>query len=166
MLPKEQLEESDGSLTLLQYCAQNGLQMPVIALLNRGVNPNGTCPAELRSPSLLALYGGHAAVLESFLSRGPNFVNLRDPTGLRGKTLSSFLNFARADTSTVGRDYKACLDLLLKHLPHLKIDINAVDLKGNTALHYVAKISDDHALHTLLKHGADIGIKLFLGNYH
>jgi ankyrin repeat protein len=75
------------------------------------------------------------------------------------------LNPQQAGTSPDNRDYKACLDLLLKHLPKLKIDINALDLKGNTALHYAAKNENDYTVFTLLKLVAHIGIKNIFANY-
>lgn len=159
----EQLEKSDGSYTLLQYCAENGLESAANALLVRGVNPNATCLAEPRPPALLACYGGHPNILKLFLERGPEFVELKAATGGRGTAFHAVLNSQRPDTSTIHRDYKTCLDLLLKYLPNLKIDINASDLIGNTALHYAAKNEDDAAVLALLKHGAYIGIKNVYG---
>jgi ankyrin repeat protein len=163
MLPSGQLDKSDGRRTLLQYCAENGLKEPATALLDRRVDINATCLAEPRPPALLACYGGHPAILELLLKDGPEFVDLKAAIGGEGTAFHAVLTSPRADTSTVHRDYKACLDLLLKHLPNLKIDINAVDLKGNTALHYAAKNEDDYAVFTLLKHGAYIGIKNVFG---
>jgi ankyrin repeat protein len=163
LVPNVQLDKSDGSRTLLQYCAENGLERPAIALLDRGVNPNGTCLAEPRPPALLACYGGHPAILILFLRGGSEFVDLETAVGGEGTAFHAVLNSQRADTLTVHRDYKTCLDMLLKYLPKLKIDINAVDLRGNTALHYAAKNEDDYAVFTLLKHGAYIGIKNVFG---
>jgi ankyrin repeat protein len=162
-VPKGQLEKSDGNRTLLQYCAENGLERPAYALLKRGVNHNGTCLVEHRPPALLACYGGHPAVLDLILRCGPEFVDLKPAVGGEGTAFHAVLNSPWADTSTVHRNYKGCLDLLLKYLPNLKIDINAVDLRGNTALHYAAKNEDDYAVFTLLKHGAYIGIKNVYG---
>jgi ankyrin repeat protein len=163
VLPSNQLEKSDGSRTLLQYCAENGLERETRALLDKGLNPNATCPAEPRPPALLACYGGHPDILKLFLQHGPEFVDLKAATGGGGTAFHAVLNSPWADTSTLHRDYKACLDLLLQHLPNLKIDINAVDMIGNTALHYAAKNEDDYAVLTLLKHGAYIGIKNVFG---
>jgi ankyrin repeat protein len=164
MIPNAQLDKSDGNRTLLQYCAENGLKSPAIALLERGVNRNGTCLAEPRPPALLACYGGHPAILNIFLRDRPEYVNLEADVGGEGITaFHAILNSQRADTSTVHRDYRACLDLLLEHLPKLKIDINAVDFRGNTALHYAAMNEDRYAVFMLLKHGAYIGIKNVFG---
>jgi ankyrin repeat protein len=163
VLPRSQLENNDGSRSLLQYCAENGLERETSALLDKGVNPNATCPAEPRPPALLACYGGHPSILKLFLRLGPESVELEAATGEGGTALHAVLTCPRADTSIAHRDYKTCLDLLLKYLPDLKIDINASDLKGNTALHYAAKNKDDDAVLTLLKHGAYIGIKNVFG---
>ncbi|XP_069672285.1 transient receptor potential cation channel protein painless-like [Periplaneta americana] len=158
-LPTAELEKGDGSRTLLQYCAENGLTTETRALLDRGVNVNTTCPTERRPPALLACYSGHPNVLLLFLERGPECLDLSVSTGGKGTAFHAVLTSPRADTATVHRDYKGCLDLLFKYLPNLKLDINATDMKGNTALHYAAKNEDEYAVSTLLKHGAYIGIK-------
>lgn len=163
MFPNEELEKHDGRYTLLQFCAQNGLEKEAEALLDRGIDRNATCQAEPRPPALLACYGGHSAILQLFLQRGPEFMELKAAIGEKGTAFHAVLNSPRADTSTDRRDYKGCLDLLLKHFPSLKIDINAVDLKGNTALHYAAKNENDYAVLSLLKHGAYIGIRNVFG---
>lgn len=160
-LPLCQLEENDGSRTFLQYCAENGLESATSALLQANVNKNATCPTEFRPPALLACYGGHPDVLKLFLRlEGVDFKAANDD---KRTALHAVLNSLREDTFAVHRGYKACLDLLLEHLPRLKININAADQKGNTALHYAAKNKDDNAALTLLKHGAYIGIKNVFG---
>jgi hypothetical protein len=55
ILPKGQLEEHIGSHTLLQYCAEIGLEEPTIALLDRRVDPNATSREEPRPPALTCL---------------------------------------------------------------------------------------------------------------
>ncbi|PNF26761.1 Transient receptor potential cation channel protein painless [Cryptotermes secundus] len=163
MLPHEQLEANDGNYTLLQYCAENGLEEQGKALLDRKVNRNATCKAEPRPPALLACYGGHPAIFKLLIGEHPELVNIKDANSKRGTAFHAVLDSPRADTSTVTRDYRGCLDLLLMHFGDLKIDINAVDLKGNTALHYAAKNADDYAVLSLLKRGAYIGIKNVFG---
>ncbi|PSN51663.1 hypothetical protein C0J52_09619 [Blattella germanica] len=163
-LPQEEsLEKSNGSCTLLQYSAEHGIQWACVALLERGAKPNGTCPAESRSPALLSCYGGYPDVLYLFLNTQIDSVDLRAPAG-GGTAFHAVLNSPRSDTSKEHRNYKGCLDLLFKYLPSLKLDINATDIKGNTALHYAAKNEDEYAVINLLKNGAYIGVKNVFGD--
>lgn len=164
VVAREELDKSDGSSTLLQYCAKEGLETPARALLNHDVHPNATCLADTRPPALLACYSGQPAILNLFFQKhGPQSVDLKDGSDARETALLAILKSPRADTSAIHTDYRGCLDLLLEHLPHLQIDVNAADYKGNTALHYAAKNDDDYAVLSLLKHGAYVGIRNVLG---
>ena len=161
---RDQLEKSDGSSTLLQYCAKEGLETAARALLDQDVDPNATCLADRRPPALLACYSGQPGILNLlFHKHGLQSVDLKDGLDSRETALHAILKSPRADTSTICTDYRGCLDVLLEHLSHLQIDINATDHKGNTALHYAAKNEDDYAVLSLLKHGAYIGIRNVLG---
>lgn len=165
VVSREELDNSDGSSTLLQYCAKEGLETPARALLDQNIDPNATCLADRRPPALLACYSGQPAILNLlFEKHGPQSVDLKDGLDARETALHAILKSPRTDTSAIRVDYRGCFDLVLEHLPHLKIDINAADHKGNTALHYAAKNDDDYAVLSLLKHGAYIGIRNVLGD--
>jgi len=164
VVSREELDNTDGSSTLLQYCAKEGLESPASALLDRDVDPNATCLADPRSPAFLACYSGQPGILKLlFQKHEPESVNLINGRDARETALHAILKSPRADTSTFHTDYRGCLDLLLQYLPRLKIDINAADFKGNTALHYAAQNDDSYAVLSLLKHGAYIGIRNVLG---
>lgn len=164
VVSREELGKNDGSSTLLQYCAKEGLESPARALLDQDVDPNATCPADLRSPAFLACYSGQPGILNLlFQKHGPHSVDLIDGLDARETALHAVLKSPRADTSVFRTDYRGCLGLLLKNLPRLQIDINAADHKGNTALHYAAQNDDSDAVLSLLKHGAYIGIRNVLG---
>jgi len=164
VVSREELDNTDGSSTLLQYCAKEGLVSPARALLDRDVDPNATCLADCRPPAFLACYSGQLGILDLlFQKHGPHSVDLIDGLDARETALHAVLKSPRADTSVFHTDYTGCLNLLLQNLPRLQIDINAADHKGNTALHYAAQNDDSSAVRSLLKYGAYIGIRNVLG---
>ena len=164
LVSMEELGNTDGSFTLLQYCAKEGLESPASALLDRGVEPNATCHEDCRLPFLVACYSGKPGILELLFKKcGKRSVDLKDGLDARETALHAILKIPQADTSVIRTDYRGCLDLLLKYLPDLEIDINAVDSKWNTALHYAAQNDDSYAVLSLLNHNAYIGIRNVLG---
>ena len=164
VVSREELGNTNGSFTLLQYCAKEGLESPASALLDRDVDPNATCLGDHHPPAFLACYSGQRGILNLlFQKHGPHIVDLVDGLDAQETALHAVLKSPRADTSAFHTDYRGCLDLLLKNLPDLQIDINAADYKGNTALHYAAQNDDSYAVLSLLKHGAYIGIRNVLG---
>lgn len=164
VVSREELDKTNGSSTLLQYCAKEGLESPARALLDRDIDPNATCPDDRCSPAFLACCSGQRGILDLlFQKHGPHFVNLIHGSDAQETALHAILKSPRADTSAFHTDYRGCLDLVLQNLPHLQIDINAADYKGNTALHYAAQNDDSYAVLRLLERGAYIGIKNVLG---
>ncbi|KAJ9590672.1 hypothetical protein L9F63_016300 [Diploptera punctata] len=160
---KESIEKNNGSVTLLQYIAEHGLFWAAKALIQKGAKPHATCEHELRSPALLACYGGYADILDLLLNHDVESINLRGPKG-EGTALHIIFNNPQVFRPNEERNYRECLNILLKILPKIKLDINATDIKGNTALHYAAKNGDEYAVNALLKRGAYIGVKNMFGD--
>ena len=164
VVSREELDNTDGSSTLLQYCAKEGLESPARALLDQDVDPNATCHAEHRTPAFLACYNGQPGILNLlFQKHGHHSVDLINGLDARETALHAILKCPRSDTSVFHTDYRGCLDLLLENLQLLQIDINAADYRGNTALHYAVQNDDNYAVLSLLKHGAYIGIRNVFG---
>lgn len=152
-LPKI-LSENNGSKTLLQTVCAIGLDKAAKILLEYKADPNLTAPGSNVRPIELACSNGYSDVLKTLLSdektsyepvNGESLIQIviKDAKHLNGETKS---------------DYKECLKVLLEH-PKIKTDINFLDYKENTALHYAARSGDQDIVMALLKNGACIGIR-------
>lgn len=156
------LDADDGSHTLLQLASEVGLHDVVTALLEGGADPNRTAAANGRSPLLLACHRGYYRVARTLVADDRTDLRARD----RGDTaLHAAVKGAAESTATglaasrAGRDHRKCVQVLLAK----EVDVNAADLKGNTALHYAARNNDGDVVAALLRAGAYIGVRNCFG---
>lgn len=156
---------NDGSYTYLQYACNYGLSDVVQRLLDAGVNPNECCPANSKPPIMIAAYNGYINIVRSLVEN-----NVTTYRPVNGETvLHSVVNGVSFCQGVLGcapdeeRNYREVLKCLLSKIGRDKININEKDVKGNTALHYAAKVADAEIILTLLRYGAYIGEKNMLG---
>ncbi|KAK9497845.1 hypothetical protein O3M35_003760 [Rhynocoris fuscipes] len=153
---KQLLEENDGYHTFLQYSCEFGLEEFVEALLNLGADPNKTNPALRQTPLMLAARRGHPAIISKLL----RFNDILDFSPVDSETvLHCVVDGMQSLTVNGHSDYLQCLNILLTKAPKTKLNINQQDFKGNTALHYAAKLRQDRFVLLLLEHGAYIGVE-------
>lgn len=154
---KKLRDADDGNFTYLQYACQYGLYDITKYLLNNGANPDATIPANRKPPIFLACSGGYYDILLLLLEHKAKVV------AVDGKTLLHAVFKDKELKGVDGRDYRKCFELLLERKESLKLDINATDINGNTALHYAVKEEDQHYTKALLKNGAYVGLKNHFG---
>lgn len=157
-LPKSNLDNHDGSHTLLQYACDFGVHKAVDTLLREGADPNGICPSNARTPLMLAGHRGYVHIVRLFINNETTDYASADGENV----LHSIIKGMGDDQLPLGaskenRDYLKCLELLLRDIPRFKLDINCKDVKGNTPLHCAAKLGDPKVIVLLLRHGAYIG---------
>lgn len=163
-LDKNNLDNHDGSHTYLQYACDFGLYKIVDALLREGANPNGTNPANIHTPLMLAGQRGYVHILRLLINNESTSYAAVDGENV----LHSIIKGMEDDQIPLGaskenRDHFKCLELVLKDVPRMKLDINYGDVKGNTPLHYAAKLGDSNVVLLLLRHGAYVGQRNALG---
>lgn len=148
------LAASNGLNTMLQLATDKGLERAVLTLLNSGADPNATCPGNTSRPIALACQNGYCKILKMFID---NEGTLFDP--VNGESLlQSTVRGMRSYSKNTKADFKGCLDLLLKH-PKLSINVNHLDTKDNSALHYAARNGDNDTVLDLLRSGACVGLR-------
>ncbi|XP_071453116.1 transient receptor potential cation channel protein painless [Hetaerina americana] len=166
----------DGKYTLLQYaCEHDGLEEFIIALLScSGVDPNATCPGTQWKPILIAAYQGNSNALRLLVSHKMTDITVSDDS----RKETALHKVARMEKSGIpGRDYKECMGILTKAIHDIdnrtpnskRLNVNAVDALGNTALHYAAQNLDgggrqvEEMVSVLLRAGSYVGIRNKMG---
>ncbi|XP_046407779.1 transient receptor potential cation channel protein painless-like [Ischnura elegans] len=134
---------NDGRDTLLQYaCEHGGREEYVRVLLELRVNPNATFNANKDQPLLLAAYQGNSNALSLLVD-----CNLTDLSVSDEKAETALHKAARMEKKEFGEgNYQKCIEILTnvnekandKTPKEKRLDVNAIDSKGNTALHYAA----------------------------
>ncbi|CAL4121248.1 unnamed protein product [Meganyctiphanes norvegica] len=148
--------EEDQGMTLLQYTSENGLSEFVEVLLKHGADPVKYDKTNLYSPILYACEKGFSPVLEVFERHNKLEGGLLQVDG-RGETVLH--KVVKQEYKRNGADYKKCLEIILKY----KIDVDAVDMFGNTPLHHAALQENQSLARLLITGGAHLGIKNELG---
>ncbi|XP_046395620.1 transient receptor potential cation channel protein painless-like [Ischnura elegans] len=166
----------DGKYTLLQYACENqGLEEFIVALLNNpAVDPNVSCPGTQWKPVLLAAYQGNSDALRLLVSHTMTDITVRDDC----RKETALHKAARMEKSgNEGKNYKECIDILTKAIREVddrtpnrkRLDVNAIDAMGNTALHYAAQNLDgggrqvEDIVAALLHAGSYVGIRNKMG---
>lgn len=156
------VDADDGSHTLLQLASEAGLHDVVTALLESGADPNRTAATNRRTALHLACLHGYYRVARTLLADERTDLHARDhgDTALHAavKGAAEYDGLALA-SSRAGRDHRKTVQVLLAK----GADVNAVDLKGNAALHYAARNGDSDAVAALLRAGAYVGVRNRLG---
>ncbi|XP_069678278.1 transient receptor potential cation channel protein painless-like [Periplaneta americana] len=154
---KALINSDDGKFTYLQYACQYGLQDIAKYLLSNGADPNATIPTNRKPPIFLACSGGYYDILLLLLECKAQIATVD------GKTLLHAVVKNKDQKPSEISDYEKCFAILLERKDSLKLQINATDINGNTALHYAAKEEDQNYAMALLKNGAYIGLENHFG---
>lgn len=161
------LNAHDGQHTYLQYACNFGLPEVVRTLLERDVDPNGTCEFNSNRPVFIAAYRGFADIIQMFLnSKRCVTYQTNGGTALHEVIKGSDENHNSLDVNTELCDHGRSFGLLLKksEISPFALDVNRPDDKGNTCLHYAAKINDRDFVLSLLDRGAYVGKRNVLGD--
>ncbi|KAK3932439.1 Transient receptor potential cation channel protein painless [Frankliniella fusca] len=143
---------------------QAGLHDVVSALLEAGADPNRTAGAAMsrRSPLHAACHHGYYRVARTLAAHERTDLQARahgdTPLHAAVKGAAECGGLALA-ASRAGRDHRKCVQVLLAR----GVDVNAADVKGNTALHYAARNGDADVVAALLRAGAYIGVRNCFG---
>lgn len=161
------LNSHDGRHTYLQYACDFGLPKVVQALLSLDADPNAICPANTKYPIFIASFRGFADIIQLFLDCKKCITyQTSDATALLEVIKGSDENHNSLDVNTELCDHKNSFEMLLKksEVNPVELDINQADDKGNTCLHYAAKLGDRDYILSLLDHGAYVGKRNVLGD--
>ncbi|PNF19162.1 hypothetical protein B7P43_G09787 [Cryptotermes secundus] len=154
---KALINADDGKFTFLQYACHHGLCDIAKFLLSNGADPDATVPTNRKPPIFHACSGGFYDIL-LLLSEYKAKVETVD-----SKTLLHAVVKGKDLKPAHGSDYRKCFKLLLERKESLKLEINATDINGNTALHYAVKEEDQHYARALLQNGAYVGLENHFG---
>jgi ankyrin repeat protein len=102
-------------------------------------------------PSTLQLNLQELEVLEVLLSKPSTDVTILDKCRNALLYLIAKQNLKDASEETVNK-YKHCIRLLMNHSG---INVNVVNRKGYTAVHFVAQNDAKEVVHTILEHAGD-----------
>jgi transient receptor potential cation channel subfamily A protein 1 len=142
---------SYGRRTLLQMASMDGYYLAAEKIINADADVNLTSREDLRTPCMLAAQNGHADVLKLLLkSRNVDLSGIDDD-----KTKMTALHL----TVTSPTCKPECVKLLLETAKQARLDINAIDYREYTALHYAAKSNQSEIIALLLEHKANIFIQ-------
>ncbi|KAG8222678.1 hypothetical protein J437_LFUL015875 [Ladona fulva] len=163
--------------TCLYIAASKGLEGFISFLLeNPRVDPNGTCAGEKWKPLLLAALQGNHNALKILVGHDKTDLTVVDE--LRQET--ALHKAARMQSgSREDMNYLQSIEILIgamkgkgsdkDPLLHKRLNIDAVDAFGNTALHYAARNLDrgsreaEKIVSALLRAGAYVGIRNNMG---
>ncbi|XP_077292434.1 transient receptor potential cation channel protein painless-like [Arctopsyche grandis] len=138
------MDNNDKWYDFLAFACTSDLYKVVEFLLNNGADPNYTGIGNYEKPIEIVCSNGHHRSLEKIMTKSEIDVEM-----LLHKTIKEYRN-----NENLKRDYNKCIDILLEKIE----DINYIDDKKNTALHYAVKRGYQNTILSLLKKGADIGL--------
>ncbi|CAB3360218.1 Hypothetical predicted protein [Cloeon dipterum] len=155
----QSVDDGEVSKVEMQNCLKMacsyGCLRAVQLLLHRGADPNDFA---YEPPVVMAAKLGHADVLQTLLETGTVVLNRCDhPLWQRSPLHLAVLS---ACSSSAPSKYLRCISLLLESRHGL--DLDNVDFRGNTALHYAAKSPQRDLTRLLLRAGCDV----FVCNQH
>lgn len=154
---KQLVDADDGKFTYLQYACHHGLHDITKYLLSKGANPDATIPTNRKPAIFHACSGGYHDILLLLLECKAKV----DPVD--GKTLLHAVVKGKELKSADSSNHRKCFEMLLERKESLKLEINAADINGNTALHYAVKEEDQHYAKALLQNGAYVGLENHFG---
>ncbi|RZF33768.1 hypothetical protein LSTR_LSTR008027 [Laodelphax striatellus] len=158
------INDNDGFHTFLQYACDFGMFYTVGHLLRLGADPNGTHSANRTTPIMLAAYKGYYNIVRLLVQNDCTKYNpINGETVLHCVIKGSTDVHVPLGASKEDRDHYKCMDILLKGVPGHKLNINCGDIKGNTPLHYAAKLNNKEFILLLLTSGAYVGQRNALG---
>ncbi|XP_030023596.2 transient receptor potential cation channel protein painless [Manduca sexta] len=148
------LAANNGFHTMLQFATEKGFDRAIRVLLDHGADPNATCSSNTSRPVAIACQNGYFIILKMFID---NESTLFEPVNSES-LLQVTIKGMRSYTESPKVNFKECLKLLLKH-PKININVNHLDMKDNTALHYAARNGDNDTVLELLRKGACVGLR-------
>jgi ankyrin repeat protein len=151
------IDADDGKFTYLQYACHHGLHDITECLLSNGANPDATIPTNKMPAIFHACSGGYYDTLLLLLECKAKVETVD------GKTLLHAVVKGKELKPVDGSNHRKCFELLLERKESLKLEINATDINGNTALHYAVKEEDQHYARALLQNGAYVGLENHFG---
>ncbi|VVC40501.1 Ion transport domain,Ankyrin repeat-containing domain,Ankyrin repeat [Cinara cedri] len=161
------LNSHDGRHTYLQYACDFGLPKVVQVLLDLDADPNGICPSNTKYPIFIAAFRGFADIIQLFLdSKKCVRYQTAGGTVLHEVIKGSDENHNSLDVHTELCDHNRSFNMLLRKSESrpFELDINRGDDKGNTCLHYAAKVGNRDSTMSLLEAGAYVGKRNVLGD--
>lgn len=148
------LPVNNGMNTMLQLATEKGFEKAVSTLLRYGADPNATCSSNTSRPIALACQNGYYKIVKMFID---NESTLFDPVNSES-LVQITIKGRRSSINSPNVNFDECLRLLLNH-PKMDINVNHMDMKNNTALHYAARNGDNKTVLELLRNGACIGLR-------
>lgn len=161
------LNGHDGKYTYLQYACDIGLPKVVQSLLDLGADPNGICPTNNTHPVFIASFRGFVDIIQLFLNSKKSITYQTSSNTVLHEVIKGLdENHHSLDVNTELCDHKMALKMLLRkcEISPFELDINQADDKGNTCLHYAAKIGNRDCILSLLDKGAYVGKRNVLGD--
>ncbi|XP_039294517.1 transient receptor potential cation channel protein painless-like [Nilaparvata lugens] len=160
----DSINDNDGLHTFLQYACDFGMFYTVGHLLRLGADPNGTHTANRTTPIMLASYKGYYNIVRLLVQNDCTRYNpINGETVLHCVIKGSTDLHVSLGASKEDRDHYKCMEVLLRGVPGHKLNINCGDVKGNTPLHYAAKLNNKEFILLLLSSGAYVGQRNTLG---
>lgn len=137
-------------LPLLHESIKRGKQRPFEALLKTEIDINKCPPGVVTPPIELAVIWGNWRALEQLLQHKELKISPR------ASLLNAVISRLEEPPLDDFCDHQICFELLLASD---QVNINEADASGQVPLYYAAKYRNEHAMRTLLRHGAYIGSK-------
>lgn len=158
------LNGDNGCWSFLQYACNAGMTDVARTLLENGADPNATSASRPNLlPSILAAAGGYDRIVELLL-KYPNTRLFAYRNGLLGSgetVLHAVLKNAKWEPHN--SDRRRCFDLLVAQDTD-RLDVNAGDRNGDTALHLAAISGEEHYVLSLLRKGVYVGGRNVFGD--
>lgn len=160
------VDGDDGEYTYLQYACNHGLPEVVKELLKLGTDPNKILKTNTDKPIFIASFRGFKKIIEMFLQSTRERIDYQLDKGsvLHEVIKGSNENHNERNVNSKLCNHNKALEFFLNDgLKKNLFDINSVDERGNTCLHYAVEIDNIGYIHSLLDSGAYISKKNNLG---
>uniref|UniRef100_A0A8D9BYS8 Transient receptor potential cation channel protein painless n=1 Tax=Cacopsylla melanoneura TaxID=428564 RepID=A0A8D9BYS8_9HEMI len=149
---------SDGTYTFLQYASNYGFVESVKLLLELGVDPNGTSTQRTNTPIMLASYKGYVDIVRNLYEHEKTSLEPIDGDNVLLCAIQGIVSARYSREENTG--HYDCLKYLLdKSREDARINLNHIDDKGSTGLHYAARLEDPELILILLRAGIYIGTR-------
>lgn len=153
----KQVNGDDGEYTLLQYACKHGLQKVVKELLILGADPNKILETNPRKPIFIASFRGFNVIIKTFMLRSLERIDYQTNEGSVLHEVIKGSNEKHNERNSKSCNHIRSLKILLdKNVETNIFDINLVDERGNTCLHYAVQNGNIDYIELLLDNGAYI----------
>ncbi|XP_026748236.2 transient receptor potential cation channel protein painless-like [Galleria mellonella] len=148
------LEYTNSNKTMLQQATEKGFDKAVETLLLSGADPNANCSDIIYRPIAIACQKGFYNIVEMFTENDNTLLDPINDESLVTLTIKGMQSYSENSET----NHKRCLQILLNHQKYCT-NIDHIDKKQNTALHYAARMGDNDTVLMLLRKEACIGIR-------